>query len=320
MTIFTSLELRDKISFWFKMISLEVENDNNKGLYDINKCAEGFFCKLFNLIYSNYSLEELKHVNEAAIDLGDKNNKLCMQVTAIKRTDKIQKTITTFEKNELNKIYNHLRFFLLVLKKQKKYIVQTNGLYAFNSDDDILDINDLIKYISNTLDYPTQEKVFEFLSKELSFLYKKYGENNISIETKLFQELFRVLYEENNSEISNHKYAKAKSDLEKKKIRFNNFWEQIESNYKLFINPQRELRFQQAMNHFSEPNIIKVHNYLRSISNDALYANNGDPIKSIEYLIEKIKKDNDLEVFSIMDIKYFLYFQLFNCYVFPNIE
>ena len=79
--------ISDKLAF----LSSKVEINNSQNLYDINKICENIFLHLLNCTY-DYQLEDANRVlysNFPAIDLIDHKNKLVIQVTSTKTTQKI---------------------------------------------------------------------------------------------------------------------------------------------------------------------------------------------------------------------------------------
>ena len=79
--------ISDKLAF----LSSKVEINNSQNLYDINKICENIFLHLLNCTY-DYQLEDANRVfysNFPAIDSIDHKNKLVIQVTSTKTTQKI---------------------------------------------------------------------------------------------------------------------------------------------------------------------------------------------------------------------------------------
>lgn len=76
------------------ILSKEVEILNCVNLYDINIIAEDFYAQLLNKIYG-YNLCNLNvyEKNVPAIDLGDEEMRISVQVTSDNDSEKIKKTI-----------------------------------------------------------------------------------------------------------------------------------------------------------------------------------------------------------------------------------
>lgn len=110
-------------------------------------------------------LNQLKS-NFPAIDLGDKSNKICIQITASHGRQKIQNTIDKFIYHKLYKDYNRLIIFVITDKEVYKNDFETNKKFTFNKDNDIWDLDDVISDI-DSLDTNKIESINSFLSVEL---------------------------------------------------------------------------------------------------------------------------------------------------------
>ena len=81
--MFKKKEYIERITFNLSTIQIAIEHLNRFSLYDLNIYSEDFFCNLLNMTY-NLKLENLniKDKNMPSIDLADKHNKICYQVTS----------------------------------------------------------------------------------------------------------------------------------------------------------------------------------------------------------------------------------------------
>ena len=88
-------------------LSLEVSLLNSVYYTDINKTCEDFYCKLLNFIY-RYELVNINidEENAVAIDLGDKKQRIDIQVTSENKLDKSKRTLEKFVKKKLYTKYN----------------------------------------------------------------------------------------------------------------------------------------------------------------------------------------------------------------------
>jgi len=116
-------------------------------LLDQNFILQSFIAKFLNIIYGydliNLDGDRLKY---PAIDLGDSYRKVAFQVTATKKQTKIEETIEIFLRQKQYKNFTHLRFLILG-RKQNKYsqVFNTDNLFKFNPQTDILDIKDIVR-------------------------------------------------------------------------------------------------------------------------------------------------------------------------------
>ena len=96
--------LKKQIAFNLAVLSRYVEGLNTIHYFDINTSSEDFFKGLLNRIYG-YELENINIIdmNSCAIDLGDKKNKIAIQVTSNKKSEKIKKKKKKFLEKELYK-------------------------------------------------------------------------------------------------------------------------------------------------------------------------------------------------------------------------
>lgn len=90
------VDYQEKIIKALSWLKTEVDYHNSLSLTDINHAAEDFYCGLLNLVYG-YNLKNINitEQNAAAIDLGDEQKKIAIQVTS---TSTLAKTKYTVEK------------------------------------------------------------------------------------------------------------------------------------------------------------------------------------------------------------------------------
>lgn len=151
---------------------------SKRGLYDLNKQAENFFRDILNIIEGL----DLVNLNEAlsntpAIDLGDKRNGICIQVTAEKESGKIRKTINGFIKHKLYNQYDRLVILIITEKRSYTTDFDTKSMFIFSKEDDIWDIDDLLEKIEK-LDLAKVKELKNYLSKELAPIVAAFAEPN----------------------------------------------------------------------------------------------------------------------------------------------
>lgn len=168
-------KLLDEIGEFLSFLKTRIKISNKISFYDINISCEDLIKDLFNLIYT----AEFKNINIdtsrdfPAIDLGDVNQSVAIQVTSQTGTTKIRETIKAFKKNELYQEYSRLRFVLL---KDKKSRYPTNideeELFNFNRKKDILDFEDLILEIQKLDSIKSLTAVRDMLRENLQIEQK----------------------------------------------------------------------------------------------------------------------------------------------------
>jgi len=148
------------------------------GKYDLNKQAERFFMNVLNRI-EDLNLVDLneENANAVAIDLGDKAEKICIQVTAENNSSKIHKTIKGFIKNKLYKHYDRLVILIITEKRNYSVDFDTKNMFTFSKESDIWDIDDLLEKIEK-MEIAKSEDLKDYLSQELAPIVATYAQPN----------------------------------------------------------------------------------------------------------------------------------------------
>ena len=137
---------------WF---ATYVHLSNGQGKMDINHDAEDFYCGLLNILFTNNSNHgfadkevQLHNMNSIqmdypAIDLGDEQNHLCVQITASEHRDKVRTTLKKFFAHNLDATYDRLIVLMIGTKDEftKKFDVERN--FDFDASRDVWDTNRL---------------------------------------------------------------------------------------------------------------------------------------------------------------------------------
>lgn len=149
----TSEELIIKIRNQITAYQMNVRSDNRAHRYNINDRAEAFTIPLFKTLFGLYELKNLNEgqANFPGIDLGDIKNRVAIQVTSDTSLEKIKHTIELFVKEEFFQRFDRLLIFM-IQGKQKTYSVDAiqqacEDKLKFNISEDIIDLNDLLKYV-----------------------------------------------------------------------------------------------------------------------------------------------------------------------------
>lgn len=145
---------------------------NSQQLYDIDHILEDFCVGLLNIIFG-WKLKNINYENKntPAIDLGDEDEGVAIQITSDKTGEKIKETIKKFLEKNLDKKYSRLIIVLLV-QKQKSYSFSydTKGRISFSLQDDILDFSDLLTIIKEK---DKLHETYEYMQAEFPDIYKK---------------------------------------------------------------------------------------------------------------------------------------------------
>lgn len=128
--------------------------ENHNGEYSINRTAENIIAGLFDIIFDgNFTNLNTEIKNHPAIDLGDKNKRIAVQVT-FSNTDKskVQDMLKNFMEKQMYKNYDHIYFCIISTEKptfaQKKADEITAEEFTFPVEN-IININDLYGIIQN---------------------------------------------------------------------------------------------------------------------------------------------------------------------------
>jgi hypothetical protein len=292
---------------------------NASSLTDINTYLEDFFCDLFNLLY-DYNLKNLniEVMNYPAVDLGDKQKRIAIQVTSQSGRDKILNTIEKFEKHQLYNEYDALKLFLIDLKVPSYRKSFETTFFKFTKNDNIFCLKELIGEISKS---KHKTKIVEFLKENIS----KISDNTENMFQTKEEIIFKALF----SEISDYQRDAEKegdvalqnnSDLETKAKRFSKYWNYIQDLYVQVMTTAKERLFARILGSFDDTESLLLKEYLSTQSNYFLLKNDNDPIASIEALTMHLINFFKLTYISLQDVKYFLLFMFINCDVFPNKE
>lgn len=176
----------DEVVKNLSIFSTYISNCNKLNLTDNNIYAEGFIMNLFNSLYG-LNLINLNSVtkNQAGLDLGDKDRKIGVQISA-KITSK--KIIDTYEKINSNYIENQKiidifseKIIFFSISDNKSIKLQKNNLCKINdlsnnkfSYDDIILLQDIISEICNLYDtdYDKFVTIYELISDYIENLSK----------------------------------------------------------------------------------------------------------------------------------------------------
>lgn len=146
----------------------EVQIFSALGLTNINKHSEIFLKRILNLTY-NLELENLNKgkSNFPGLDLGDTGDGIAFQITASKKSEKIDDTLTTCLKFKHYESFQTIKVFILT-SKQNSYSIKTitEPHFSFLPENNIIDFNDLLKDIEH-LDAQSMKAMKDFLNSEL---------------------------------------------------------------------------------------------------------------------------------------------------------
>ncbi len=300
------------------LLSQQVTIRNAINLYDINIVAETFYADMLNLI-EDLELKNANTVekNAPGIDLIDEKNKISIQVTSDSTSEKIKHSIEEFILNHSYEKYD--RMVILILTRKKKYTTQfdTKGLFQFDKNSDIWDIEDLIKKV-NALDTEKLKKINDFLQHELNDKYSSLQTSEAS-EVETIMDLIEF--------ISSHK----KKTLPERDVivdpeykinrRFKEFAESLIMQYTTLLGVYgTALAEVETIQGSDDAQDIITMLYLQDISIQYLDAANNDPTKALNALVDFFEGKLSIngKKYDSRAIKFFLINEMIKCSVFPN--
>ncbi|WP_099314296.1 SMEK domain-containing protein [Clostridium paraputrificum] len=308
------------ITDYLGTLSYQVKYRNSINLYDINIIAESFYKDLLNKIFK-YNLKNLNAVekNASAIDLGDEEKRIAIQVTSDSKSTKIKKSIEKFIEYKWFEKYD--RLIILILTNKKKYSTEfdTQGKFDFNIKSDVIDGEDLIKMVN---EYSPKElkDIAQFLEDEL--LEKVNQRRKIqATEVETVIDLIEFITQH---KISSKKRLNTFVDPDHKiNKRFKEYSEFLKNMYaNLFVIYNEPIEEAKNVLGIDDVNEILINTFLMDISNNYLNENNGDCKEALDRLTEYFAKELEKigKKYDFMAIKFYLISEIINCNVFPNIK
>lgn len=299
------------------LLSSQVSVRNAINLYDINIVAESFYSELLNLI-EDLNLKNVNTIkkNAPGIDLADEGNRISIQVTSDNTSDKIKHTIAEFLLNKSYEKYDRLIILILTNKKRYSTIFDTDGKFSFDKNNDIWDVNDLIKKV-NALPIEKLKAINDFLQLELN---NKCG-SMVSSEASEVETIIDLI-----EFISSHKQKYVKRDVlvdPEYKIykRFKDFADGLIGQYTTLYGV-----YGCALNEIDntyerdDAQDLITMLYLQDISIQYLDASNNDPMEALNALVNFFddKLSENGKKYDRMAIKFYLINEMIKCSVFPN--
>lgn len=303
----------DLLSFLKSKVTLS----NSLNLTDVNIHSENFYRDLLNLIYG-YQLDNINIIeqNTAAIDLGDLDKRVAIQVTSTSSLAKTRKTVNAFVNKKLYEKYDRLIILNIVDKAaHRDSHIGDSATYQLDTKEDIWDIDKLVKDINNfTVDRIGE--VHSFLKNEI-----KYTQNQVlEKEIKTFISLITLLSDESQPSAGNGFIEDPDPDRKIEK-RFADHSVFLTKRYQdLYTEYGQVLIDVKSQSDLGHTRIRRLGLRLKDISDRVLNECNGDARKALEELVNRFKiiLSNKSIEHDENAIEFFLVDQLICCNVFPN--
>ncbi|MDR9807960.1 SMEK domain-containing protein [Rhizobium hidalgonense] len=300
---------------WLKS---RVELRNSIRLMDINIMAEDFFCGLLNLVYG-YSLVNIniEERDTAAIDLGDEDAKIAIQVTSTKDFKKIKETFQSFMKHGLHSQYD--RLVVLNIREKSTHRVKkigSDGGFQMDTELDVWDTNDIVKKIRSITDMARLRDIAFYLNENLSIRHGESLANEVLTILRLVELLGEGRYERGG------KAFEDKPDPKRKIFdRFVNKSEYLVKSYTdLFPHFGGLMKDVRARSELPETKIELMQFHLKEESDRVLTDCGGDPHVAITRLQDHyggLLRERGI-AHNSQAVRFFLVDQLMRCNVFPQ--
>ncbi len=184
-------EFVDRISESLSILEVYIKNQNAIGKFDINKECEDFFCEFLNIVFDLQLMNQNElEMNFPAVDLGDKESRVCYQVTSTNDRKKIKYTLEKFKEKKLYEDYEEVNIFILGRKsKYKKGKDLEYDEFDFDIKENVLGFEELFKIISKIKNIDKLEEIYKMIQKNLIRVHmikgKSYLDNIEEYEVKL---------------------------------------------------------------------------------------------------------------------------------------
>lgn len=298
---------------WLKS---EVELHNSLSLTDINHGAEDFYSGLLNLVYG-YNLKNINvtEQNAAAIDLGDEQSKIAIQVTSTSSLVKTKYTVEKFIEKKLYRKFDRLLILNIVKKSNHEAPSIGDANYSLDTKKDIIDVQDLIKEITNISALDKLKAVADFLDEELSLPSQKTLPN----EVLTILGIIEYISDEENENAGN---GYLDEPIPEEKI-YRRFAEHADFLVDMYNNGYMEygaiLEAVKKEADFGQVKLRRAVNYLRKYSDKALTECDGNPQIALYRLIADFSSllGNNGYTFDDGAAEFYVIEQLVKCNIFP---
>lgn len=306
----------DGIVHYLSVLRVSVELHNSLNLQDINVLSENFFRGFLNLAF-DYQLENINIVqkNAEAIDLGDGDARIAIQVTSRKDLAKIKHTHEGFVKSGLERTYD--RLVVLVIGEPKAFKQETlgeEGGFQMSLKDDVWGVKYLVEKLSDL----SLDKLIEcekYLKAGIS-LRRPREANEVRTLVRLVEVLSEAEVDVVRTDIRTDPDPEGKINA-----RFADhadfLKEQFTELHMLYGATLDEVSSQSELGH---GRMLKLQIYLTNWSDRVLQQSGNNPEIALETMVSQVMEkmgDNDTG-FDEGAVRFYLTQQLIACNVFPN--
>ncbi|MFA9440825.1 SMEK domain-containing protein [Uliginosibacterium sp. sgz301328] len=310
------IDYHKKIIAALSWLKTQVEMHNSLSLTDINHGAEDFYCGLLNLVYGyNLININISDQNAAAIDLGDEQNRISIQVTSTSALSKTKYTVEKFIEKELYKKFDKL-LILNIVKKTNHASTRIGGPeYCIDTKTDILDVEDLIKKITSNPDVQKLKSIADFLDSELSLPTQQSLPNEVLTILGIIEYISDEKHEDAGTG-----YLEEPIPADKIYNRFANHSDFLVNMYNTgYIEYGAVLEAVKKESDFGQVKLRRAANYLKKYSDAMLTKCGGDPKTALDQIIVDLSGflGNNGYTFDEGAAEFYVIEQLMKCNIFP---
>lgn len=322
-----------RILLFFQKNRTDSKENKNDGTIS----AEDFIAGLFNILYEKdqpgYIRTDNLKKNYPGIDVLSEKKKQGIQVTVRKDSQKIKDTFKKIPSFSDNTLYSDVLFIIQDAELPENLKKFKSPYEGYNLQ--ILSATEIFRRIrTEATEMEHMEKICVYVQDSLVMPDAVMEGRNVDAE------MFRILFNSLNNSLKQGSLENNDGDespvyktspLEKKK-KFKNEWPVLEQIYKDSFGLKQDgsesgrlvayhkyikEAFSQDLNEVDKGNI---QSYLKTQSTIILHESSGDPVKGINRLVSKMKKELDLGFVPDSHMLSFLLTMFFTCDVFPLIR
>lgn len=276
----------------------EVQTFSVLGLPNINKHSENFLKRVLNLVYG-YEVDNLNKgkSNYPGLDLGDTSESIAFQITATKKSEKIDDTLTTCLKFKHYETFKSINVFILT-SKQSTYTIKTitEPFFSFLPEKNIKDFSDLFKDIEH-LNPTIMKGLHDYIKSELQPVIAAIRDNKSAEEPRLLD----IASGMQESRMPNHYVWRSKVYLKTENISVPNIYTQLKA---LLSRPALKNQYLPILNEALRKNqsnkqILYYHQIQRTHLQNYFYGN-AMLLESSTITIEKADYTNDVILANLL--------------------
>lgn len=306
----------DGIVYYLSILRVSVEMHNSLNHQDINISSENFFRDLLNLALG-YRLKNINIVqkNAQAIDLGDADARIAIQITSSTGLAKVRHTHSKFVSGGLESTYD--RLIVLIIGEKTAFKQDSLGNadgFQISLRNDVWGISELLRQIE---DLPLDRLIeCEKYLKDGISVHRPREANEVETLMRLIEVLSEAEVEEVRTDIRtdpdpdgkiNARFA-GHADFLKR---------QFTELHMLYAATLDEVTSQSDLSH---GRMRKLQIYLTNWSDSVLQKNGNNPRVALEAMVSQtMGKMGDSDAgFDEGAVRFYLVHQLIACNVFPN--